>query len=110
MHAVAARREPGPFGRFVIFTCSGAGSRPSTRVIFAAAFDRVLPDAATQVSEKRRVPFASLVLMLLPAVGLGALYAYNTTFAQYTLDGVLVTAVTYLFSAIAVVILPLRKP
>ena len=82
----------------------------STRVIFAAAFDRVLPNAAAQVSEKRRVPFPSLVLMLLPAVGLGALYAYNTTFAQYTLDGVLVTAVTYLFSAIAVVILPLRKP
>ena len=82
----------------------------STRVIFAAAFDRVLPNAAAQVSEKRRVPFPSLVLMLLPAVGLGALYAYNTTFAQYTLDGVLVAAVTYLFSAIAVVILPLRKP
>jgi APA family basic amino acid/polyamine antiporter len=82
----------------------------STRVIFAAAFDRVLPDAAAQVSEKRRVPFASLVLMLLPAVGLGALYAYNTTFAQYTLDATLVIAVTYLFSAIAVVILPLRKP
>jgi basic amino acid/polyamine antiporter, APA family len=82
----------------------------STRVIFAAAFDRVLPDAAAQVSEKRRVPFASLVLMLLPAVGLGALYAYNTTFAGYTLDATLVIAVTYLFSAIAVVILPLRKP
>ena len=82
----------------------------STRVIFAAAFDRVLPDAAAQVSEKRRVPVASLVLMLLPAVGLGALYAYNTTFAQYTLDATLVIAVTYLFSAIAVVILPLRKP
>jgi basic amino acid/polyamine antiporter, APA family len=82
----------------------------STRVIFAAAFDRVLPDAAAQVSEKRRVPMASLVLMLLPAVGLGALYAYNTTFAGYTLDATLVIAVTYLFSAIAVVILPLRKP
>jgi basic amino acid/polyamine antiporter, APA family len=62
------------------------------------------------VSEKRRVPFASLVLMLLPAVGLAALYAYNTTFASYTLDATLVIAVTYLFSAIAVVILPLRKP
>ncbi len=82
----------------------------STRVIFAAAFDRVLPDAAAQVSEKRRVPVASLVLMLLPAVGLGALYAYNSTFATYTLDATLVIAVTYLFSAIAVVILPLRKP
>jgi len=82
----------------------------STRVIFAAAFDRVLPDAAAQVSEKRRVPIASLVLMLLPAVGLAALYAYNSTFATYTLDATLVIAVTYLFSAIAVVILPLRKP
>jgi amino acid transporter len=82
----------------------------STRVIFAAAFDRVLPDAAAQVSEKRRVPFYSLVLMLLPAVGFGALYAFNSTFASYTLDATLVIAVTYLFSAIAVVILPLRKP
>jgi basic amino acid/polyamine antiporter, APA family len=82
----------------------------STRVIFAAAFDRVLPDAAAQVSEKRRVPVASLILMLLPAVGLGALYAFDSTFASYTLDATLVIAVTYLFSAIAVVILPLRKP
>jgi basic amino acid/polyamine antiporter, APA family len=82
----------------------------STRVIFAAAFDRVLPDRAAEVSEKRRVPFYSLVLMLLPAVGLAALYAYNTTFVTYTLDATLVIAVTYLFSAIAVIILPLRKP
>src|ERR1700761_6141913 len=82
----------------------------STRVIFAAAFDRVLPDAAAQVSERRRVPIASLVLMLLPAIGLAALYAFNTTFASYTLDATLVIAVTYLGSSIAVVILPLRKP
>jgi basic amino acid/polyamine antiporter, APA family len=82
----------------------------STRVIFAAAFDRILPDGAAQVSEKRRVPVWSLVLMLLPAVGLGALYAYNSTFHTYTLDATLVIAVTYLFSAIAVVILPFVKP
>ncbi len=82
----------------------------STRVIFAAAFDRVLPDRASEVSERRRVPFYSLLLMLLPAVGLAALYAYSSTFASYTLDATLVIAVTYLFSAIAVVILPWRKP
>jgi APA family basic amino acid/polyamine antiporter len=82
----------------------------STRVIFAAAFDRVLPDRAAEVSEKRKVPFYSLVLMLLPAVGLSAVYAYSTTFQSYTLDATLVIAVTYLFSAIAVVILPWRKP
>jgi basic amino acid/polyamine antiporter, APA family len=82
----------------------------STRVIFAAAFDRILPDRAAEVSEKRKVPFYSLVLMLLPAVGLAAIYAYWTTFRTYTLDAVLVIAVTYLFSAIAVVLLPWLKP
>ncbi|HEU5419438.1 MAG TPA: APC family permease [Streptosporangiaceae bacterium] len=82
----------------------------STRVIFAAAFDRVLPDRAAEVSERRKVPFYSLILMLLPAVGLSAVYAYSSTFRTYTLDATLVIAVTYLFSAIAVVILPWRKP
>jgi len=82
----------------------------STRVIFAAAFDRVLPDRAAEVSEKRKVPVYSLILMLLPAVALSAVYAYSIKFETYTLDATLVIAVTYLFSAIAVVILPWRKP
>src|SRR4051795_1214107 len=62
----------------------------STRVIFAAAFDRILPDGAAAVSEKRRVPVWSLVLMLLPAIGLSALYWYNSSFHTYTLDATLV--------------------
>jgi basic amino acid/polyamine antiporter, APA family len=82
----------------------------STRVIFAAAFDRVLPDRAAEVSEKRKVPFYSLVLMLFPAAILSAVYAYSLSFRSYFLDATLVIAVTYLFSAIAVVILPWRKP
>ncbi len=82
----------------------------STRVIFAAAFDRVLPDAAASVSEKRKVPMASLVLMLLPAVALSAVYSYSLKFQTYTLDATLVIAVTYLVSSFAVVILPWRKP
>ncbi len=81
----------------------------STRVIFAAAFDRVLPDRAAEVSEKRKVPIYSLILMLLPAVGLSAVYAYNSTFVTYTYDATLVIAVTFLFSAIAVVLLPFVK-
>jgi len=70
----------------------------------------VLPDRAAEVSERRKVPFYSLVLMLLPAALLSAVYAYSGTFRNYTLDATLVIAVTYLFSAIAVVILPWRKP
>jgi APA family basic amino acid/polyamine antiporter len=82
----------------------------STRVIFAAAFDRVLPDRAAEVSEKRKVPMYSLVLMLFPAALLSAVYAYSGSFRNYFLDATLVIAVTYLFSAIAVVILPWRRP
>jgi basic amino acid/polyamine antiporter, APA family len=82
----------------------------STRVIFAAAFDRVLPDRAAEVSEKRKVPFYSLVLMLFPAAIVSAFYASSLSFREYTLDATLVIAVTYLFSAFAVVILPWRKP
>ena len=82
----------------------------STRVIFAAAFDRVLPDRAAEVSEKRKVPIYSLVLMLFPAALLSAVYAYSGSFRNYILDATLVIAVTYLFSAIAVVILPWRRP
>ncbi len=81
----------------------------STRVIFAAAFDRILPDRAAEVSEKRKVPMYSLVLMLLPAIGLSAVYAYWSKFYTYTLDATLVIAVTYLFTAIAVVLLPFIK-
>src|SRR5262249_17131747 len=82
----------------------------STRVIFAAAFDRVLPDRAAEVSEKRKVPLYSLGLMLLPAVGLAAIDAYSPPFRTCTLDASPVTAVTYRCSAIAVVVLPWRKP
>jgi len=82
----------------------------STRVIFAAAFDRVLPDRAAEVSEKRKVPVYSMILMLLPAAGLAAIYSYSSTFHTYTLDAVLVIAVTYLGSSIAVVLLPWLKP
>jgi amino acid transporter len=56
------------------------------------------------------VPFYSLLLMLLPAVALSAVYAYSLKFQTYTLDATLVIAVTYLFSAIAVVLLPFIKP
>ena len=41
----------------------------STRVDLCCRVDRVLPDSAATVSEKRKVPMASLVLMLLPRRG-----------------------------------------
>jgi basic amino acid/polyamine antiporter, APA family len=82
----------------------------STRVIFAAAFDRILPERVADVSEKRHVPTWALILMLVPSIGVSALYAYTSNFATYILDATLVIAVTFLGTSIAAIILPWRKP
>jgi APA family basic amino acid/polyamine antiporter len=82
----------------------------STRVIFAAAFDRILPDRVADVTERRHVPVWALLLMLVPAVVVSALYAYTADFRTYILDAVLVIAVTFLGTSIAAAILPWRKP
>jgi basic amino acid/polyamine antiporter, APA family len=81
----------------------------STRVVFAAAFDRILPEWAARVSERRHVPFGALALMLFPSVVVSAFYAYKSGFVTYTLDATLVIAVTFFGTAIAAMILPWRK-
>ncbi len=82
----------------------------STRMIFAAAFDRVLPEWAARVSD-RGVPWGALALIMIPSVVLSYLYAYQAaTFYPLTLDATLVIAVTFLGSSIAATILPYWKP
>lgn len=82
----------------------------STRMIFAAAFDRILPEAAARVSDRRAVPWVALLLIMIPSIVLSWFYAYNSTFAGFTLDASLVIAVTFFGSAIAATILPWWKP
>ncbi|MEA2631411.1 MAG: basic amino acid/polyamine antiporter, family [Chloroflexota bacterium] len=89
---------------------SGTLFLSSTRMIFAAAFDRVLPDHAAQVSERRAVPVIALLYIMVPAVLVSVIYAYSADFRALTLDATLVIAVTFLGSAIAAAILPWYKP
>jgi APA family basic amino acid/polyamine antiporter len=89
---------------------SGTLFLSSTRMIFAAAFDRVLPDHAAQVSERRAVPIIALLYIMVPAVVVSVIYAYSGEFRALTLDATLVIAVTFLGSAIAATLLPWYKP
>ena len=89
---------------------SGTLFLSSTRMIFAAAFDRVLPEAAARVSDQRHVPWVALLLIMIPSVVVSAVYAYWTPFATYTLDASLVIAVMFFGTAIAATILPWWKP
>ena len=88
---------------------SGTLFLSSTRVIFAAAFDRVLPEWAAAISERRRVPYGALLLMVVPSLVVSALYAYLPNFSKLVLDATLVIAVTYLGSVVAAAILPWRR-
>src|ERR1700682_759627 len=81
----------------------------STRVIFAAAFDRVLPEWAANISAKRRVPYGSLILMIVPSLVVSALFAYRASFQVIFLDATAVIAVTFLGTVIAAAILPWRR-
>ena len=80
----------------------------STRMIFAAAFDRVLPEWAGRVSD-RGVPWGALALIMIPSVVLSWLYSYTADFYPLTLDATLVIAVTFFGSSIAATILPFWK-
>jgi amino acid transporter len=81
----------------------------STRVIFAAAFDRVLPAWAANISAKRRVPYGSLVLMIVPSLVISAIYAYKPSFTSVFLDATAVLALTFFATVVAAIILPWRR-
>jgi APA family basic amino acid/polyamine antiporter len=81
----------------------------ASRVIFATAFDRILPEKVAQVS-KNGVPYYAILIMFVPSIVIAYFYAYNSTFTSWTLDATLVIAVTFVGSTVAAMILPWRKP
>jgi amino acid transporter len=81
----------------------------STRVVFATAFDRVLPEWISRTS-RGGVPYAALALMLIPSIPISYLYAFNPNFTSWTLDAVLVISMTFFGSTIAAAVLPWRRP
>ncbi len=83
----------------------------STRVIFAAAFDRLLPERVAEIHPRTRTPLIALMLMVIPSIIVSALFAWNVFgFRALTLDSTLVIAITYFGSTLSAVLLPYTKP
>lgn len=83
----------------------------STRVIFAAAFDRLLPESVAKLDERTGTPVNALLLMIVPSILVAYLFNYNiANFASLTLCSTLVIAVTFLGTTISAILLPYVKP
>jgi len=88
----------------------------STRVIFAAAFDRLLPEKVAELN-KNGTPINAMLLMVLPAIVVSYLYAYNVGaapdgtggFYTATLAATQGIAIMYFGTAIAAIVLPYVK-
>ena len=91
------------------FGWAGSVFLSSTRMIFAAAFDRILPEWAAKVDDRTHVPVAALLLMLIPSIPISYLYAYNSSFYGYTLDATVVLAITYFGTTLSAIVLPWRR-
>jgi amino acid transporter len=82
----------------------------STRVVFAAAFDRLLPERVAELNERTGTPVNAMFLMVIPAVIVSFLYAYNVGgFISVTLAATQAIAIMYFGTAIAAMILPYKK-
>jgi len=92
------------------FGWSGTLFLSSTRVVFAAAVDRMLPEWVSRIEPRTKTPVNALLLMVIPAVIVSYLYAYNIfKFQTLALDATVVIAVTFLGSTIAATIMPWRS-
>ena len=89
----------------------------STRMIFAAAFDRILPERVAKVTSSG-VPVIALVLMTIPSIIMAALYAYTpidddygvTIVKLFTYDATLGIVIMFLGSALAFMVMKWRAP
>lgn len=89
------------------FGWSGTVFLSSTRVIFAAAFDRLLPESVAKLDERTGTPVNALLLMIVPSVFVAYLFAFNiANFQTLTLCSTLVIAVTFLGTTVSAIVLP----
>jgi amino acid transporter len=91
------------------FGWSGTLFLSSTRVIFAASIDRMLPEWVSRIEPRTKSPINALLLMVVPSVIISYLYAYKIfSFNTLALDATVVIAITFLGSTIAGTIMPWR--
>ncbi|MFB6353303.1 MAG: APC family permease [Halobacteriales archaeon] len=92
------------------FSWSGTVFLSSTRVIFATAFDRTVPEILAEVKFRWNAPLYAILMMAIPAAILTVIYFYVPGFQTLTLDATFAIAITYFGTTIACLLFPWRRP
>jgi len=92
------------------FAWSGTVFLSSTRVIFATAFDRTIPEVFSEVKGRYNTPIYAILLMVVPAAVLTVIYFFAPGFQTLTLAATFAIAVTFFGTTIACLLFPWRRP
>lgn len=92
------------------FAWSGTVFLSSTRVIFATAFDRTIPEVFAEVKGRYNTPLNAILLMAVPAAVLTVIYFFLPGFQTLTLAATFAITITFLGSTIACMLFPFRRP
>jgi amino acid transporter len=80
-----------------------------SRIMLAMAFDRMLPDPITKVSQRFRTPVIAIIVFF--AIGMAWVFAYNhTQVGRYTLAVTLMSVLVFGTTCLAAALFPYRKP
>ncbi|MFB6207280.1 MAG: APC family permease [Haloglomus sp.] len=92
------------------FAWSGTVFLSSTRVIFATAFDRTIPEVFAEVKTRYNTPIYAILMMAIPATILTVIYFFAPGFQTLTLAATFAIALTFLGSTVACMLFPWRRP
>ena len=81
----------------------------STRIMFAAAMDRVLPEKVAYVTQKTRTPLVALVISAIGCEIFLYLIIYYTALTSYFSTAGLATQIAYILISVTAIVFPYRN-
>jgi basic amino acid/polyamine antiporter, APA family len=81
----------------------------STRIMFAAAMDRVLPEKITYVTQKTRTPLVALIISAIGCEIFLYLIIYYTALTSYFSTAGLATQIAYVLISVTAIVFPYRN-
>ena len=81
----------------------------STRILFAASMDRVLPESLSYVTRRTHSPLVTLIISVLGCEAFLYVIIYDSSFTSYFSTAGLATQIAYIMISVTAILFPFRK-